>query len=141
VAWIRGTLPEPRVLEHFLLKDPKTNVVRVVKPGVQGAKEARLRLAPLSPPVRGVWFGTPVSLVEFVLDTGRSHQIRVQSAAEGFPILGDEKYGPTPKFESRFGRPALHSWRISFAHPKTGQTLKCEAPIPPDMEAVRTGAV
>ncbi|MGB8857381.1 MAG: RluA family pseudouridine synthase [Burkholderiales bacterium] len=78
------------------------------------------------------------SLLEAELKTGRTHQIRVHLAHLGFPIAGDDKYGD---FElnrqvSRRGlkRMFLHAWRVVLPHPLTGETLKLEAPPPPELE-------
>lgn len=78
------------------------------------------------------------------LMTGRTHQIRVHLASRGWPIVGDAKYGEPlwAKIEDlelaaalrEFPRQALHAWRISFAHPVTGQSLTCEAPPPADFQ-------
>lgn len=66
----------------------------------------------------------------FRLQTGRTHQIRVHLAAIGHPLLNDPTYGKT---EPRFELPgqALHAWRLSFRHPRTGETMSFEAQPPP----------
>jgi 23S rRNA pseudouridine1911/1915/1917 synthase len=66
----------------------------------------------------------------FLLDTGRTHQIRVHLAAAGHPIINDPLYG---KKEPRFELPgqALHAWRLAFPHPRTGEPVEFEAPPPP----------
>ncbi|HEY2476823.1 MAG TPA: RluA family pseudouridine synthase [Candidatus Cybelea sp.] len=66
----------------------------------------------------------------FRLETGRTHQIRVHLAAIGHPLLNDPTYG---KNEPRFALPgqALHAWRLSFRHPRTGETMSFEAQPPP----------
>jgi len=56
--------------------------------------------------------------------TGRTHQIRVQAASQGYPILGDQLYGGSP-----FGRVCLHATALAFQHPVTGQPLCFEAPV------------
>jgi 23S rRNA pseudouridine1911/1915/1917 synthase len=68
-----------------------------------------------------------LSLAHFELETGRSHQIRVQCASRGLPLLGDHKYGAKLKFS----RLALHSYQIKFPHPMTQEimTFKVELPI------------
>ena len=71
-----------------------------------------------------------MSKVQFVLETGRTHQIRVHCKYIGYPILGDTLYG-TPS--SLIDRQALHSYRVSFIHPITKEKLLIEAPIPDDM--------
>lgn len=71
------------------------------------------------------------SELEFELDTGRTHQIRVHLAAMGHPILNDPVYG---RSESRYGLPgqALHAWQLSFEHPRTGAALHFEVDPPPE---------
>jgi 23S rRNA pseudouridine955/2504/2580 synthase len=82
--------------------------------------------------------GDGFSLLEVTIRTGRTHQIRVHLASEGFPIAGDDKYGDfelnkslqrasaTPPLKRMF----LHAWRLQFNHPLTGerQTLLAELP-------------
>lgn len=65
------------------------------------------------------------SLIEIHLVTGRYHQIRCQFAEEGYPIVGDKKYGSRQK-----GCLALHHHRLSFPHPTTGKYLTIECPAP-----------
>lgn len=71
------------------------------------------------------------TLIEARLETGRTHQIRVHMAHLGHPVAGDDVYGP-----KRSGLPlkgqALHSARLTFAHPETGETVTCTAPLPED---------
>ncbi len=87
------------------------------------------------------------SLVEVSLLTGRTHQIRMHFAEAGHPLLGDRLYGGA-KREQRLprdsavrraadalGRQALHAWKLSFAHPVSGQLLSLEAPLTPDFSA------
>lgn len=76
------------------------------------------------------------TLVEAAPRTGRTHQIRVHLAAVGHPILGDGRYGGGGDDAKRLGlaRPFLHSWRIGFDHPVTGERIELEEPLPPDLE-------
>ncbi len=76
------------------------------------------------------------SELEFTLETGRTHQIRVHMAGLGYPIVNDPVYG---KVEPRVDLPgqALHAWRLAFAHPVTGEPLAFEAPPPHDYVAAR----
>ena len=73
------------------------------------------------------------SLVSLILETGRTHQIRVHMKYIGYPLIGDYLYNPDMEFISR---QALHSHRLSFRHPITGQELAFAAPLPEDMKAV-----
>jgi 23S rRNA pseudouridine1911/1915/1917 synthase len=75
----------------------------------------------------------PYSLVRCELITGRTHQIRVHLAANGWPVVGDPTYGEP---HEAIGRQALHSWRIAFRHPTSGESLQIEAPIPADVRAL-----
>ena len=71
-----------------------------------------------------------LSLVNFKLETGRTHQIRVHSSYIGHPILGDDLYGNK---SSLIYRQALHSYKISFIHPKTREKMCFEIDLPKDM--------
>ncbi len=76
--------------------------------------------------------GEARSLLQLTLETGRTHQIRVHMAHIGHPLVGDFLYGTEDK--TLIGRAALHSHRLEFAHPITGETMTFEQPLPPDME-------
>lgn len=64
-----------------------------------------------------------------VLETGRTHQIRVHMAYIGHPVAGDEVYGPK-KVQKGLNGQCLHAKHIGFVHPKTGQWLEFESPLP-----------
>lgn len=72
-------------------------------------------------------------LVEFKLETGRTHQIRVHSKYIGHPILGDTLYGAPSKLISH---QALHAYKISFVHPITNQKMTFETNLPEDMKYI-----
>ena len=76
------------------------------------------------------------ALVEARPRTGRTHQIRVHLSSVGHPILGDRKYGGGGSDAATLGltRPFLHSWRIAFEHPITGEWIEREDPLPPDLQ-------
>ena len=82
-------------------------------------------------------FVAPISasLVRCQLETGRTHQIRVHLAAVSHPVLGDATYGGV-RATVPFGRPALHAVRLSFEHPRSGDDMTFEAPIPADIESL-----
>ncbi len=71
------------------------------------------------------------SLLKLQLETGRTHQIRVHMAYLGCPLTGDFLYGREDP--DLIARPALHSWRMSFVHPVTGERMRFEVPPPEDM--------
>ena len=76
------------------------------------------------------------SLVSLILETGRTHQIRVHMKHIGHPLIGDYLYNPDMKFISR---QALHSYRLAFFHPITGKQMVFTAPLPEDMYRVLHG--
>jgi 23S rRNA pseudouridine1911/1915/1917 synthase len=67
--------------------------------------------------------------------TGRTHQIRVHLSALGHPILGDRAYrgGGDDAERLRLTRPFLHAWRLAFDHPRTGERVEAEEPLPADL--------
>ncbi len=71
------------------------------------------------------------SLVSVVLETGRTHQIRVHMKSIGHPLIGDYLYNPDMEFITR---QALHSHRLAFRHPITAAWLEFTAPLPEDMQ-------
>lgn len=73
------------------------------------------------------------SLVSLVLETGRTHQIRVHMKYLGYPLIGDYLYNPDMEFISR---QALHSHRLQFTHPITHKRMEFIAPLPKDMLSV-----
>ena len=75
------------------------------------------------------------TLAECRLMTGRTHQIRVHVAYIGHPVLGDPKYGAKKCPFSIEGQ-ALHSKTLMFAHPRTGEKMEFEAPLPEDMQII-----
>ena len=109
VAKVHGTPPENGDWTDFLFKDSTKNKVFVVKKERKGVKKARLEYVTIAP-----------SLVRIRLHTGRSHQIRVQFASRGFPLVGDHKYGSRDEEKN----PMLFSCCITF--PWKGKELKFE---------------
>jgi 23S rRNA pseudouridine1911/1915/1917 synthase len=76
-----------------------------------------------------------LTLLDAAPRTGRTHQIRVHLSSIGHPILGDRVYGGAGDDARRLGltRPFLHSWRIAFTHPVTGERVEREEPLPDDL--------
>ena len=72
------------------------------------------------------------SLVALKLETGRTHQIRIHMKHLGYPLIGDYLYNPDMR---HIGRQALHSHKLSFCHPITGEMMSFTAPLPDDMQA------
>jgi 23S rRNA pseudouridine1911/1915/1917 synthase len=129
LALVGGAPPDEDALDTAYGKDPRDG--RKYTTRVQSAKRARLRYA-VAERVRGA------ALVRVWLDTGRTHQIRVQLSEAGYPVLGDSIYGAAGlklARESGLARQALHAARLSFPDPETGERIQCEAPIPNDIAA------
>jgi 23S rRNA pseudouridine1911/1915/1917 synthase len=125
-AILHGGFPDHREQrwEHHLLKNTKTNEVKIVSPATPGAKAAVLFATPLKT-FPHPETGDLITLAGFRLETGRSHQIRVQSQASGHPLIGDHKYG-NARSMTLFHRPALHSCRIEFTHPMGKERMMFE---------------
>ena len=112
VAIVHGTPPEAGDWSDLLWKDSAKNKVFVVKRERKGVKKARLEFCRLTE--------GETSLVRIRLHTGRSHQIRVQFASRGFPLVGDRKYGARDDAAA----PMLFSCCLTF--PWKGKSQKFE---------------
>lgn len=115
-AVVIGDIENTGKLKDNLLKDEKRNIVKVDKNG----KEAILNFKKLN-------YKNNMSLVEINLETGRSHQIRVQIANHGYPLFGDQKYNKTAKVGEQI---ALFAKKIEFIHPTTNELLTFELDLP-----------
>ena len=112
VALVHGNPPESGDWEDLLWKDSRKNKVFVVKRMRGGVKKARLEFTRLT--------SGEESLVCVRLHTGRSHQIRVQFASRGYPLVGDHKYGARDNVPA----PMLYSCKLTFPH--KGKLLEFE---------------
>jgi 23S rRNA pseudouridine955/2504/2580 synthase len=87
--------------------------------------------------------GDGFTLLEVTIRTGRTHQIRVHLASEGFPIAGDDKYGDFELNKALLRAPGgaslkrmfLHAWRLEFTHPVSGERQTLLADLPPELDA------
>jgi 23S rRNA pseudouridine955/2504/2580 synthase len=114
---------------------------RVVTVDPESGRVARSRFTPRER------FGV-ATLMGIEIDTGRTHQIRVQAAELGFPVAGDDKYGDRA-FNRRMRelglrRQFLHAWRLELRHPRSGRPMTVEAALTPEqqqvLERLRSGA-
>ena len=115
--------------------DPPTGTVDAPigpKPGSLMEREIRPDGKPARTHYETLRTGNGRSLLRLVLDTGRTHQIRVHMASIGCPLTGDFLYGTEEP--DLIPRPALHSAELSFRHPVTGDPLRFALPLPEDME-------
>ncbi|MBK9338023.1 MAG: RluA family pseudouridine synthase [Lewinellaceae bacterium] len=121
IAEVVGTLPAASgTLQHHLAKSPDGKAAIVSDMPFDGSKPAECAYLVLEKTATG-------ARVEIVPKTGRFHQIRAQLAHIGCPVLGDTRYGGQPWLEHAV---KLHACRLIVQHPKTGERLTLEAPLP-----------
>ena len=115
-AVVMGKLKDKGTFKDYLLKDTKTNIVKVDENG----KEAILDYELLD-------YNDNLSLVKINLKTGRSHQIRVQFSSRNHPLYGDQKYNSNSKVGEQI---ALFSNSVTFNHPITKEKMNFEIGLP-----------
>jgi 23S rRNA pseudouridine1911/1915/1917 synthase len=127
-AIVEGTPAEDEgIWVDRLEKDRQSNRSRAVARGDEGGKEASVAFRVLER-------CRDAAMLELRPLTGRSHQLRVQSASRGLPIVGDGKYGAKSRIVAADGggRIALHARTLRFIHPTRGEAIEVEAPVPAD---------
>ena len=118
IAVVSAPLPEAEgEMRDFLYHDKRANKGYVTEGGRKGSKEAILDYRVLATDEQGR------TLVWIRLHTGRTHQIRVQFASRGFPLVGDGKYGNRKKCPYI----GLWAYRLTFRHPITGKRVSVSA--------------
>ena len=142
-ALVDGTPPDKEgTLENYMLKDGRTNTSSICTREVPGAKPARLHYKIVEEGQGYLKMGHPETSwgrgesqfppsptepssteLDIRLDTGRHHQIRVQLANLGCPIIGDTKYNPKAMDTGAWQQIQLCAYRLSFLHPKTGRKM------------------
>jgi 23S rRNA pseudouridine1911/1915/1917 synthase len=124
LALVEGT-PKPAegVIDAPIARDPRNRQRMAI---VEGGRESITAY-------RVVERFAGYALVEARPKTGRTHQIRVHLAAIGHPIAGDRVYGHGSR---DIPRQFLHASRVVFTHPRTGERVEFEAPLPPDLAAI-----
>lgn len=116
LAIVMNDIDTEGTLKDYLLKDEKNNIVTIDPRG----KEAILHYHKLA-------FNNNMSLVDIDLETGRSHQIRVQFSHHGNPLYGDQKYNSVSKVGEQI---ALFAYHLEFTHPVTKELLCFTQPLP-----------
>lgn len=119
-----GLLPERGVIDAPIARAPGSTIQRLVDE--QNGERAVTHFQRLA-------YQNGYSLAAVRLETGRTHQIRVHMAHIGHPLPGDFLYNPVYDV---IDRQALHSWRLSFAQPITGEELTLTAELPEDMKRI-----
>lgn len=113
LAIVEGKIPDEGIFEDYLLKLEKENRTIVDKNG----KYAKLTY-------KLIKYVDGLSLVKINLETGRSHQIRVQFSSRGFPLWGDQKYNKNAKVGEQI---ALWAYKLEFKHPVTKEIMTFNA--------------
>ncbi len=137
LAW--GQLSGRRTIQSSIGRDPRDRQKMAVLPDEKG-KPAITHIQPIA---KGELFGLEVSLVRCLLETGRTHQIRVHLESIKHPIVGDITYlrhsphstrlsGGKEKIQKLMPGQALHAQRLQFDHPVSGKEMTFSAPIPPN---------
>jgi 23S rRNA pseudouridine1911/1915/1917 synthase len=83
-----------------------------------------------------IWSRNGYTLIKCRLHTGRTHQIRVHLAAIKCPLVGDRTYAPSRPSPFEEDRVFLHSWKLSFEHPRSKQKMAFRAPLAPELSAL-----
>ena len=121
LAVVKGELPENGTIDFPIARKDGSTVERCVDTVCGERAVTHFQL---------VEKNEKYSLAKVWLETGRTHQIRVHMNAIGHPLPGDFLYHND---RSEIGRQALHSWRLEFTHPVTGEKMSFEQPLPEDM--------
>ncbi len=129
-AVVSGAVEPAGQWVDWMMKDERQQRMIVVEPSTSGALEARLNYRVLGHLPRGTW-------VEIALVTGRKHQIRLQFASRGAPLLGERKYAVGAPFDDH--ALALHARRLVFRHPVKNEPIELVAPLPPAWRALGIG--
>ena len=109
-AVVEGKLEKRGTFKDYLLKDAKTNIVKIDNSGKEAVLDYEL-----------IKYKNNLSLVKITLKTGRSHQIRVQFSSRNHALYGDQKYNKSAKVGEQI---ALFSKQLEFYHPTTKEILR-----------------
>lgn len=123
LAVTEGKISRGEIIDAPILA-PETGIKRIV---ALGGQPSRTQFGPLE-------YSKDYTLLELLLHTGRTHQIRAHMAYIGHPLYGDWLYGR--EFSGGIERPALHSAHLELIHPLNKRALEFDAPMPEDMLAL-----
>ena len=141
--WVANQRVIDKALHKYLLDNGERRVKVVANDHPDGMRSVTLVKVKATIPASLAASGTPFTLLEVTIKTGRTHQIRVHLAGEGHPIAGDDKYGDfdlnRALQKSIDGGPALkrmflHAWSLKFNHPKTRKAIALDAALPPELQ-------
>ena len=131
-------------LQKYLLPDGERRVRIVAKDHPDAMRAVTLVKVKAHLQPAAALQGQIFSLLEVTIKTGRTHQIRVHLASQGYPIAGDDKYGDFELNKSlqKMGGPQalkrmfLHAWQLKFTHPSNGKRIQLLAPLPPELNTL-----
>lgn len=130
LAMVQGHVSEERgVVDAPIGRSTRTPTLMAVRSDGRAARTSYEVIARLSDP-------HPMTLLRLRLDTGRTHQIRVHLATIGHPVVNDLRYGQRREKRLAEERFFLHSTTLTFAHPRTGEAIVTQAPLPADVAAL-----
>jgi tRNA pseudouridine32 synthase/23S rRNA pseudouridine746 synthase len=147
LALVRGTPPAERRVD-LAIAPARRGRMRPARAGDPRGKPSATVIRLLEAFPARAWAGGALALVEALPETGRTHQIRVHLAAEGWPLAVDPDYSDDaplrgPDAAILLARTPLHAARLAVRHPADGRPLVLEAPLPADLaaavEALRRG--
>lgn len=122
LALVKGKIDKPGTIDLPIARAPGSTIERRVD--LLGGERAVTHYTPLT-------HGKDWTLIQCILETGRTHQIRVHLSHIGYPLPGDFLYGQ----EDHANRQLLHSWKLSFTHPITKVQMEFIQELPEDMQA------
>lgn len=128
LALVHGRVVRDGTVDAAIGRHPAQRTKMALVDVERGGREARTHYA-----VREQF--AKITLIECVLDTGRTHQIRVHMASIGHPLVGDATYGKRKSgvaLLDDFPRQALHAWQLGLLHPATRQPMQWESGLPRD---------
>jgi 23S rRNA pseudouridine1911/1915/1917 synthase len=134
-AFVEGIVtPDEGTWTDYLHKRHGMAQTEVVEADHPAAKHAVLHY-------RVMWQGPTGAWLEIELETGRTHQIRIQSSSRGYPVFGDSQYGSTqpfgePGLDEREKPIALHARQLGFRHPMNNEPVDILAPLPAAWDAL-----